>query len=228
MPAKILVVAATPPVGPGPLGDGLAAAGAKVELAGPDDGPPALADLAGLVALDASRPENVEASPLAGTLADAVAAGLPVLAIGGAALTLAEVLGGGATAGTAPQFGFIDVEAMPVAQADPLLARAGNGLPLLHWHDAGMTLPPGAELLLRCERLRPQAFRLGRSYAVLSHLEATAEVIRRWAADLGRRRNNPAFAIRLSGELDRHQARAERFAAALAQGWVAQMEEASR
>jgi GMP synthase-like glutamine amidotransferase len=161
-------------------------------------------------------------------LASAVAAGLPVLATGGAALTLAEVLGGGATAGTAPQFGFIDVEALPAAKADPLLAQAGNGLPLLHWHDAGLVLPPGAELLLRCERLRPQAFRHGRSYALLAHLEATGEVIRRWAADLGRRRNNPAFAIRLSGELDRHQARAERFAASLAQGWAAQLKEVPR
>ncbi|MFO1070503.1 MAG: hypothetical protein U1E14_18455 [Geminicoccaceae bacterium] len=225
MPPKILVVAATPPVEPGAIGAGLAAAGAVTDLAVPSAPLPAAGTVAGLLAIDATRPENRDGAALAPVLAAAVAADLPVLALGGAALSLAEALGGGSTPGTAPQFGFIDVEALPAAKADASFAPAGNGLPLLHWHDAGLVLPPGAELLLRCERLRPQAFRHGRSYGVLAHLEATGEVIRRWAADLGRRRNNPAFAIRLSGELDRHQARAERFAAALAQAWAQTLRE---
>ena len=121
----------------------------------------------------------------------------------------------------APQFGFIDVEALPAAREDPLARETTPGLPLLHWHADAMALPPGATLLLRCERGRVQAFRAGTlTYAFLAPLLIDAATIRRWAAERARAKNNPAFAIRLSGEIERHQRRAELVAAAILAGWL--------
>lgn len=150
----------------------------------------------------------------------AMRAGLPVLGIGAGGLAVAKALDAPIVAGGAPQFGYIDLEALPAAADDPVAAPAFPGLPLLHWHGDAMALPDGATLLLRCERGRVQAFRAGSAYAFLARLEATPELIRRWAAELARARNNPAFAIRLSGEIERHQARAQAVATAILDRWL--------
>jgi len=155
------------------------------------------------------------------TVAAALDRGLPALGLGAGALAVAAALGAEIIPEGAPQFGFIDVEALPAAREDPLARETTPGLPLLHWHADAMALPPGATLLLRCERGRVQAFRAGTlTYAFLAPLLIDAATIRRWAAERARAKNNPAFAIRLSGEIERHQRRAELVAAAILAGWL--------
>lgn len=160
-----------------------------------------------------------EAVPIAGA---AIGRGLPVLGLGAGALAVAAALGAEIVPDGAPQFGFVDVEALPAVRDDPVARATAPGLPLLHWHADAMALPAGATLLLRCERGRVQAFRAApATYAFLAPLLADAATIRRWAAERARAKNNPAFAIRLSGEIERHQDRAEAAATAILDGWLA-------
>lgn len=159
-----------------------------------------------------------EAAP---TVEAAIDRGLPVLGLGAGALAVAAALGATIVPDGAPQFGFVDVEALPAAGDDPVGRATAPGLPLLHWHADAMALPAGATLLLRCERGRVQAFRAGpATYAFLAPL-VDAATIRRWAAERAQAKNNPAFAIRLSGEIERHQGRATTVAAAILSGWLA-------
>jgi GMP synthase (glutamine-hydrolysing) len=155
------------------------------------------------------------------TVAAAIDRGLPVLGIGAGGLAVAAALAAEIVPDGAPQFGFVDVEALPAARDDAVARATAPGLPLLHWHADAMALPAGATLLLRCARGRVQAFRAApATYAFLAPLLADAETIRRWAAERARAKNNPAFAIRLSGEIERHQGRAEAAARAILEGWL--------
>src|SRR5688572_29260628 len=103
-----------------------------------------------LVGLD-GHADAPAVAPALEVIRDFAGRGRAVLGLGLGAQLVALALGGGVTRGAAPQYGMIDVEALPAAQADPLTRAAGGGLPLLHWHEDLIRLPPGAELLLRCE-----------------------------------------------------------------------------
>ena len=95
------------------------------------------------------------------------------------------------------------------------------GLPVMQRGEDEIELPEGAELLLRCERGRVQAFRWGRAvYAFQCRPEATAETIRAWGEARAREKNNPAVSVRLGAEIVRHHARAARFGCLAADGWL--------
>lgn len=191
-------------------------AGSKAEAARLGVGDALPENACGLVVY--GRGEWREAVP---TVAAAIGRDLPVLGLGAGALAVAAALDAVIVPEGAPQFGFIDLEALPAAREDPVARATVPGLPLLHWHADAMSVPTGATLLLRCERGRVQAFRAARAtYAFLAPLLADAATIRRWAAERARAKNNPAFAIRLSGEIERHQARATRVAMALFYAWL--------
>lgn len=214
-PAPLLVLPTSADAEPGTLPARLA--DGAVEAAPFAAGEPLLDEARGLVVHGRDRWR--EAVP---TVEAAIERGLPVLGLGAGALALAAALGATIVPDGAPQFGFVDVEALPAAGDDPVARATVPGLPLLHWHADAMALPAGATLLLRCERGRVQAFRAGTAtYAFLAPLLADTATIRRWAAERARAKNNPAFAIRLSGEIERHQARAEAAAAAILAGWLA-------
>ena len=66
---------------------------------------------------------------------------------------------------------------------------------------------------MRGERDRVQAFRLDAAiYAFQAHLDLPREAIRAWGALRAAEKNNPAIAVRLSGEIARHGERSAAFA----------------
>jgi GMP synthase-like glutamine amidotransferase len=104
-------------------------------------------------------------------LADAVDAGVPVLAICFGAQALATALGGETTRAARPEVGWFEVRS-----DDPSLIPPG---PWMQWHYDRFTIPPGGTELARND-LCPQAFRYGRSLGVQFHPELTADGLNVW------------------------------------------------
>lgn len=195
-------------------------------------GPEAAPALAGLLPTSVA-PDAADALLLLDVpAADALLAGLiergaPILATGSAALQLARLAGGGIESDTAPQFGFVDVEALPGARDDPVTAAAGEGLPLFLWQADAIVLPPNALLLFRCERGRVQGFRVGGAYGFRFRPELDAAAIRRLATERAARINNIGYRVRLVSEIERHIGRQVAFARAMVTAWLASVERSS-
>lgn len=152
-------------------------------------------------------------------LADFIERRRPILSTGAAALQLARLSGGGIEPDSAPQFGFVDVEALPAAKVDPVTAAAGDGLPLLLWHADAIVLPPDAELLFRCERGRVQGFRCGSAYGLRFRPELDAAAVRALAIERAAAINNIGYRVRLVSEIERHMARQLAVARAMFRAW---------
>ena len=222
MPPRLLVLQHDADSPPGLLGERFAARGAAVTLVDAAAGgglPEDAAGHDGLVLLGGATGAGAEAGL---TLARRfVRDDRPVLGVGSGAQLIARALGAEVRRGTAPQFGFVDLEAMPAAVGDPVAGGAVPGLPVMQVGEDELTLPEGAELLLRCERGRVQAFRWGRAvYAFQCRLDATEAMARAWGAARAREKNNPAVSVRLGAEIVRHHARAARFGREAAEGWL--------
>ena len=222
MPPRLLVLQHDANSPPGLLGERFAARGAAVTLVDTAAGgglPEDAAGHDGLVLLGGATGAGAEAGL---TLARRfVRDDRPVLGVGSGAQLIAQALGAEVRRGTAPQFGFVDLEAMPAAVGDPVAGGAVPGLPVMQVGEDELTLPEGAELLLRCERGRVQAFRWGRAvYAFQCRLDATEAMARAWGAARAREKNNPAVSVRLGAEIVRHHARAARFGREAAEGWL--------
>jgi GMP synthase-like glutamine amidotransferase len=111
-------------------------------------------------------------------LADAVRAGVPVLAVCLGAQLLAAALGASVRRGPVDEIG---VGTVRVLQPGPLRegADAAGVLPVVHWHRDTFDLPPGAQLLASSDVYRHQAFSTGPGVLALQfHVEAN----RAWAA----------------------------------------------
>jgi GMP synthase-like glutamine amidotransferase len=109
-------------------------------------------------------------------LANAVAAGTPVLGLCYGGQVLAAVLGAKVAKAPIPELGWREI-----ATDDPATVPAG---PWLEWHYDRFELPPGAIELART-RDASQAFRLGPHLGVQFHPEATVEIVTGWAASDG-------------------------------------------
>jgi GMP synthase-like glutamine amidotransferase len=234
MPPRLLVLQHESDSPPGLLGERFAARGAAVTVLDAERGcrlPDDAAGCDGLVLLGGAMSAYDDARcPHFPALLDLVRerarAGRPVLGVGLGAQLVARALGAKVWLGTTPQFGFVDLEAMPAAVGDLVAGGAVPGLPVMQRGEDQMDLPEGSELLLRCERGRVQAFRWGRAvYAFQCRLEATAESIRAWGAARARAKNNPAVSVRLGAEIVRHHARAARFGREAADGWSGLVEQ---
>ncbi|WP_406503960.1 methyltransferase domain-containing protein [Streptomyces sp. NBC_00212] len=140
---------------PAAVGGALGAAGLTVRLVRLDGGElPSidLSDVEGLIILAAPHPAGASGRPL---VREALAAQVPVLALGSGAELLAEVTAtGSASKGPA-------VEPTRAASTDPLFA--GSLPPGLRPDPAEVALPPGAVVLAAAQGYPGQAFRLGGS-----------------------------------------------------------------
>lgn len=83
-----------------------------------------------------------------------------------------------------PELGAQLIAKRTAASTDPLFGPVPITPDVVQWHfDAVTTLPPGAVLLAGSPTCEVQAFRLGRlAWGVQFHIEATPDVVRRWAA----------------------------------------------
>lgn len=117
-------------------------------------------------------------------LRQAVAAGVPTLGICLGAQLLAKALGARVFPNRVKEVGWYDLEFLPTALEDPLLAGSRGTETVFQWHGDTFDLPPGAVHLARSAACEQQAFRHGASaYGLQFHLEMTAEMVADWLVD---------------------------------------------
>jgi len=115
-------------------------------------------------------------------IADAVAAGIPVIGhcLGGQLMSRA--LGGQVTRNPVKEIGWGEAEAEGGGIASRWLGELAGGGPLtvFQWHGETFSLPPGASRLLRNPWCDNQMFALGPHLAMQCHVEMTPAMIEAW------------------------------------------------
>lgn len=98
---------------------------------------------------------------------------------------LAHITGGEVRAQTgAPEKGATAITMLPAAVEDPVFGQVSRRTHFIESHvDRITALPPEATLLASSELCEIQAFRVGRSWGMQFHPEASAESVRGWEAD---------------------------------------------
>ncbi|MEJ2298338.1 MAG: gamma-glutamyl-gamma-aminobutyrate hydrolase family protein [Woeseiaceae bacterium] len=114
---------------------------------------------------------------------EAVSRGMSVLGICLGAQLLARALGGSVARNKVREIGWYDVEVTAAGRDDPVLSTFAPRQEVFQWHEDGISLPPGAELLASSPASPVQAFRFGEhAYGFQFHLEANLPLIERWLA----------------------------------------------
>ena len=112
---------------------------------------------------------------------EAVEQGMSVLGICLGAQLLAKALGGSVSRNEVREIGWYDVEMTEAGLSDPVLSTFAPTQEVFQWHEDGITLPPGCELLAGSPASPVQAFRFGdHAYGFQFHLEANRPLIERW------------------------------------------------
>jgi GMP synthase-like glutamine amidotransferase len=136
-------------------------------------------------------------------LADALAAGTPVLGICLGAQLLAAAAGAEVHRAREPEIGWFEVAR---TGEDPVLGALPPSFVAYEWHSYAFELPAGAVELAR-SAVCPQAFRLGESaWGVQFHPEVTPAIVRKWAYDF----ESDPDAVRLGLDPQAHVAAAAR------------------
>jgi len=112
---------------------------------------------------------------------EAVNRDMSVLGICLGAQLLAKALGGAVSRNEVREIGWYDVEMTEAGLSDPVLSTFAPTQEVFQWHEDGITLPPGADLLASSPASPVQAFRFGEhAYGFQFHLEANGPLIDRW------------------------------------------------
>lgn len=112
---------------------------------------------------------------------EAVARDMSVLGICLGAQLLAKALGGQISRNEIREIGWYDVELTDAGQSDPVLSTFAWRKEVFQWHEDGISLPPGADLLASSPASAVQAFRSGEhAYGFQFHLEVNRPLIERW------------------------------------------------
>jgi len=148
----------------------------------------------------------------------------PVLGICLGSQILARAYGATNLIGTAPEFGWHQVELTELAKDDPILSAVEAGFPIFEWHSDTFTLPEGAVRLARNPAVENQCFRIGRaSYGTQFHFEADRGVVEKWNAEfkdlLGRR--HPRWLADYAATAEHSGPAADAAGLKIARAWVA-------
>ncbi|MGB8876857.1 MAG: gamma-glutamyl-gamma-aminobutyrate hydrolase family protein [Solirubrobacteraceae bacterium] len=185
MPASLLVIQNDPDKSLGRLADGLQSAGARLDVRSPAAELPDVREYDGLIVLPGlANPvdDTVEIRRARDGIEGALEAGLPILGLCLGGQLLAQALGGSVHL-CQHELGFGDVEALPAAAGDPLLASAPGQFPIFHAHTFAFTPPEGAEVLL-VNDVCVQACRHGEAWAFQCHPEIAGDWVAALAAGL--------------------------------------------
>lgn len=189
----VLVVEHVSEEPPGLIAEELSRAGAAVKVARVHRGDPVprtAVGLAGVVVM--GGPMGIgDIGSLAhlrdelALLESALSRTVPVLGICLGSQILARALGGRVAAGPRPEIGWAPLELSPAAALDPILRGVPSSFVALHWHGDVFDLPPGAVHLARSAPTENQAFRAGRAFGLLFHLEASPAQVGAMAESFG-------------------------------------------
>jgi GMP synthase-like glutamine amidotransferase len=160
---------------------------------------------------------------LAGLMAAYTAADRPVLGICLGSQILARAYGAENHIGTAPEFGWVEVNLTGEGRADPVLGRLPGTFPVFQWHSDTFTLPPGAAHLAASATAAQQAFRIGRAtYGTQFHFEASRAVVQDWLQGFpdSIARMDASFAGRHADLSRTRGVEADAHGLALARAWV--------
>ena len=112
---------------------------------------------------------------------EAVERDMSVLGICLGAQLLAKALGGTVARNEVREIGWYDVELTEAGRNDPVLSTFAPRQEVFQWHEDGIELPSGCELLASSPASPVQAFRHGEhAYGFQFHLEANEPLIERW------------------------------------------------
>ena len=177
--------------GPGVFADALAAKGIELDrwLPAEERSPPG--ELGGYGALlifggamhadqEAKHPWLRDEKSL---LRDALARGMPILAVCLGAQLLAEAAGAPLRRASRPEIGWFDVTVDADGAGDPLLGPLAPSFRAFQWHSYEFPLPAGAVALAR-SAVCLQACRIGeRAWAIQYHAEVTGADAEAWIDD---------------------------------------------
>lgn len=106
--------------------------------------------------------------------------GTPLLGICLGGQLIAKAMGARVARAPYPEIGFVEVDVLPAAQDDPVLAGLPGPLMALQWHSYRFDLPPGAVPLARNDTCL-QAYRVGDAvWGLQFHAETTHDDWLRW------------------------------------------------
>jgi GMP synthase (glutamine-hydrolysing) len=143
---------------------------------------------------------------------------VPVLGVCLGAQLIAKAAHARVYAASEPEIGWVDVELVDEAAADPVLGALPRRFPAFQWHYYTFDLPAGACELGR-SRVCTQAFRLGDSaWGVQFHPEVTMEVVQRWLDETTREK--PVDTDALLAETHERIAEWERLGSVLCNAFV--------
>jgi GMP synthase (glutamine-hydrolysing) len=130
------------------------------------------------------HPHEHEAHPWLGAeiayLENALAAGVPTLAVCLGAQLLARAAGGEVVLAAEKEIGWAPVELTDAAAGDPLFSALPRRFCSFQWHEYAAGVPPGA-VELASNEICPQAFRLGKAaWGLQFHPEVRLEQLVRW------------------------------------------------
>jgi GMP synthase (glutamine-hydrolysing) len=112
---------------------------------------------------------------------EAVDRNMSVLGICLGAQLLAKALGGSVRRNAVREIGWYDVDVTDAGRSDPILSAFADRQRVFQWHEDGIELPPGAQLLASSPASPVQAFRYGEhAYGLQFHLEVDGSLIERW------------------------------------------------
>jgi GMP synthase (glutamine-hydrolysing) len=182
---SLLVVQNDPDKSLGRLAAPLQRAGAELDVRSPTAELPDASEHDGLIVLPGlANPvdDTTEIRRARGAIDEALAAGLPILGLCLGGQLLAQALGG-TVHPCPPELGFGEVQALPAATNDPLLAAAPKRFPIFHAHTYAFTPPENAQVLLAND-VSVQACRIGEAWAFQCHPEIADEWVQALAAGL--------------------------------------------
>lgn len=185
MPSSLLVIQNDPDKSLGRLAHGFENAGVKLDVRSPAAELPDASAYDGLIVLPGlANPvdDTTEIRRARNAIDEALAVGLPILGLCLGGQLLAQALGG-TVHRCQPELGFGEVEALPAASEDPLLAAAPKRFPIFHAHTFAFAPPEGAEVLLANDAC-VQAFRHGEAWAFQCHPEIADDWVQALAAGL--------------------------------------------
>ncbi|SEQ34112.1 GMP synthase-Glutamine amidotransferase [Solimonas aquatica] len=114
-------------------------------------------------------------------IAQAIAAGKPVLGVCLGAQLMADVLGGKVTRNAETEIGWFELRLNEQGKREPLFAGFPERFTAFHWHGDTFAIPPGAQNLMSSAACVNQAYRYGeRVVGIQFHLEVTAADARVW------------------------------------------------